>query len=279
VLPVEDVQHSASNRLQGLRVLAVEDNDVNQLVLNEILAVQEGATVTLASDGLEALKLLEQRGYSSFDVVITDIQMPNMNGYQLSEHISSQKPGFPVIALTANSMSDERDRCLAAGMINYLSKPIDIMHLVNILSPFIRVENLDSQPDPLINQQRREAEYPAFAKMIDWQALNERFDHRQVFIDRLIDTALKSNRDLSQKLTTAQQARDYQAIISIAHTLKGLGGNLKAATLYRQAVLTETAAKNHDASAIGLAAQLSRMLQTLMNELVARQVEVRKNAE
>ncbi|MGD0959103.1 MAG: PAS domain-containing protein [Methylomonas sp.] len=137
---------SITKRLQSLRILAVEDNEINQLVLNEILSVQEGAIVTLAADGVKAVELLQTRGYSAFDVVLTDLQMPNMNGFQLAEQISKKMPGFPVIALTANSMSDERDRCLAVGMMDYLSKPIDIEHLVNILNPYIRSRNDKLEP-------------------------------------------------------------------------------------------------------------------------------------
>jgi signal transduction histidine kinase len=103
------------------RVLLVEDNPVNQLVAKGMLA-KLGCEVVVAAHGGEALKLLEEQ---SFDMVLMDCNMPVMDGYEASRQIrrSGRWPDLPIVALTANAMSEERERCRAAGMNDYLAKP------------------------------------------------------------------------------------------------------------------------------------------------------------
>jgi CheY-like chemotaxis protein len=103
------------------RILLVEDNPVNQLVAKGMLG-KLGCEVTVAAHGGEALKLLEEH---SFDMVLMDCNMPVMDGYEASRQIrrSGRWPDLPIVALTANAMSEERERCRAAGMNDYLAKP------------------------------------------------------------------------------------------------------------------------------------------------------------
>lgn len=103
------------------RILLVEDNPVNQLVAKGMLG-KLGCEVIVAAHGGEALKLLEEQG---FDMVLMDCNMPVMDGYEASRQIrrSGRWPDLPIVALTANAMSEERERCRAAGMNDYLAKP------------------------------------------------------------------------------------------------------------------------------------------------------------
>lgn len=266
------VSHSVDKQLQGLRVLLAEDNEVNLLVLTEILANLAGATVTMASDGIKALAVLQEQGFGAFDVVITDIQMPNMNGYQLARRIIEQMPGFPVIALTANAMSDERDRCLAAGMIDYLTKPVDIGHLIGLLKPYIRRTNVSLAPAETNETQKTPAviQLPLASGLIDWVALGERFDNRQSFIVKLMETAQKNLQEIPEKLLAARESADFQTIAAIAHTLKGLGGNLKAPALHSLAAETEKAAKAEATICIELSIVLINLVRQLSTELQTR---------
>ena len=118
--------------LEGLRVLAAEDVDINQLILEDLL-VSEGATVVFANNGQKALDILQQQGVESFDVVLMDIQMPVMNGYEATERIKQMAPALPVIGLTAHAFEEERQRCMEVGMSFHLSKPIDPEALVTTL--------------------------------------------------------------------------------------------------------------------------------------------------
>ena len=115
--------------LAGLRILAAEDNEVNQLVLEDNL-VSEGAEVTLAINGQEAVDHVRQRGADGFDVVLMDVQMPVMDGYEATRQIRALAPGLPIIGQTAHALDEERAACLAAGMVDHLAKPLDPDQLI-----------------------------------------------------------------------------------------------------------------------------------------------------
>jgi CheY-like chemotaxis protein len=115
-----------------VRVLAAEDNMVNQMVLSELLN-HEGAQVTMSDSGMAVLAQLQQSGPQAFDVVLMDIQMPQMDGYEATRQVKRIAPGLPVIGQTAHAMSEERAKCLDAGMIDLVVKPIDLEALVQTI--------------------------------------------------------------------------------------------------------------------------------------------------
>jgi CheY-like chemotaxis protein len=117
---------AAAPNLTGIRVLLVEDNAVNQMLARRLLE-RLGATVSIADNGLAAIEKLQQ---GSFDVVLMDCQMPELDGYEATQRIRAGAAGepartIPIIALTANALSGDRERCLEAGMNDYLAKPIN----------------------------------------------------------------------------------------------------------------------------------------------------------
>ena len=118
-------------RLTGARILVVEDNDFNQEVVAELLE-QCGAVVTLCGNGREALETLAK---DRFDVVLMDVQMPIMDGYEATREIRATPAlaGQCVIAMTANAMAEDRQRCIDAGMDDFETKPIDAVRLYNTL--------------------------------------------------------------------------------------------------------------------------------------------------
>jgi len=111
------------------RVLLVEDNPVNQLVAVKMLE-HLGVQADVAADGLEALSLLERQEYP---LIFMDVEMPNMNGYEASQRIRHservERPRVAIVAMTANALGEDRNRCLASGMDDHLPKPITIEHL------------------------------------------------------------------------------------------------------------------------------------------------------
>ena len=131
--PNKTIELEAFEQLQGRHILLVEDNIVNQQVAIGMLR-KKGVTVTAANNGQEALEAL--RSNEHFDAVLMDIEMPVMNGLDATQKIR-QQPQFnslPIIALTAQAMHEDRDRCLAAGMNDYISKPIKPEKLYKILT-------------------------------------------------------------------------------------------------------------------------------------------------
>jgi len=119
----------AGGRLNGLRVLGAEDNAINRLVLEDMLD-SEGAVITCFETGRLALEHLRAVGAAAFDLVLTDIQMPEMDGYDFARAVVALAPALPVIGLTAHAMDEERQRCAAAGMAERVVKPIRMDALV-----------------------------------------------------------------------------------------------------------------------------------------------------
>src|SRR5262249_44589637 len=123
----EQIRSAPDSRLAGARILLAEDNDINQQIAVELLE-GAGAKVTVANNGREAVRILSNGTQSPpFDVMLMDLQMPEMDGYQATAKIRSE-PRFhslPIIAMTAHATIEERERCLASGMIDHVAKPID----------------------------------------------------------------------------------------------------------------------------------------------------------
>jgi len=119
-------------RLDGLRVLVAEDNEVNQIVLERALTL-EGARPVTVGDGRQAVHRVLSDGRDAYDVVLMDIQMPEMDGYEATRRILELAPDLPVIGQTAHAMLDERRECLAAGMVDHIAKPLDFRLLTDMI--------------------------------------------------------------------------------------------------------------------------------------------------
>jgi signal transduction histidine kinase len=110
--------------LQGLRVLVAEDHSVNQLLLEQLL-LNVGAVMTCVDNGREAVEVVRRAGAGAFDIVLCDIEMPVMDGYEATREIRRIDPTLPVLGLTAHAVEHARERGLSAGMADYLTKPFD----------------------------------------------------------------------------------------------------------------------------------------------------------
>ena len=217
-------------------------------MLEDILAL-EGARVTLAANGREALNRLREQGAQAFDMVLTDIQMPGMDGYELARHVIDLAPGLPIIGLTANAMPEDRDRCLAAGMLDHVAKPIDIDVLVEaILRHVVQQPAIVSAADCTPR---------STSAIIDWAALEQRFNGRQAFIARLVGITLDAHAGTPAKLRAAVAQMDCEEIAFIAHSLKGLGGSLFAQRVYMLGAQVEASARGGQPDVAELAGQLS----------------------
>jgi len=122
--------NAREQRLQSMRLLVIEDNSFNRQVAQELLS-QEGAHVDTVSDGLQGIDAIT-RACPPFDAVLMDIHMPGMDGYTVTRRIR-ELPGManlPIIAITANALPDDREKCIAAGMNDHVPKPMEIENLV-----------------------------------------------------------------------------------------------------------------------------------------------------
>ncbi len=136
--PVAELAPAAplQKKKKQLRILLAEDNAVNRKIACHVLEKQ-GHHVTVAGDGRKALNALDQ---TPFDVVLMDVQMPEMDGFEATGAIRARERAtgmhLPIIAMTAHAMQGDRERCIAAGMDDYISKPLDIKELIELLEKF-----------------------------------------------------------------------------------------------------------------------------------------------
>jgi len=263
VLAVEPVSlgptSSSERPLNGYTILAAEDNEVNRLVLDEMLTLA-GAVLTLAVNGREALEIFEQKGEGAFDLVLTDIQMPEMDGYELAQRLSVLAPGLPVIGVTAHAMPEEEGRCLAAGMVAHVTKPIHMDKLVAVIRRQVR------QPAPSVAP----ISVPAISG-IDWEALARQYPGRESFVARLTAAVTHSHAETAEALRRAAQAGQLAEISRIAHAVKGTAGNVFAESLRQRAMETERAAlaDGADADPVALVEPLALAVEALLAEIEA----------
>jgi PAS domain S-box-containing protein len=211
-------------RFQGRKILLVEDNAVNQRVAQRMLQ-SFGAQVVIANNGAEALERIAQ---GSFDAVLMDCQMPVMDGFMATHSIreAEQAGGarrLPIIALSANVMTEDRERCIAAGMDAHLAKPLDSARLAEYLGRF-----LTEQPRP--------AE-------VDLQALRELTGGDADFEQELVGTFLQSGDQCLADIIEALAKSDLDTIGKRAHSLKGASANIHAHGLSAAASQLEIAAR------------------------------------
>ena len=124
----------------GKHVLLAEDNEMNQMIATAILT-EAGLTVEIAGDGTEAIEKMKEAPAGTYDIILMDIQMPKMNGYEAAKQIRAledpQKAGIPIVAVTANAFEEDRKLALEAGMNGHLAKPYDIPAIMETLKTLI----------------------------------------------------------------------------------------------------------------------------------------------
>jgi signal transduction histidine kinase/CheY-like chemotaxis protein len=214
----------------GIRVLLVEDNEMNQQVATELLE-SAGAIVTVANHGGEAVKILTAGGQvPEFDVVFMDLQMPEMDGFTATKLLRGDPRlrEFPIIAMTAHALVEERQRCLDAGMNDHVSKPIDPDNLFATLlrwaKPRLKKPEAPQTPVPTI-QARDKVALPEIAGINVADGLNRVAGNRRLYRDLLGQFAAKQ-RDAAAQISTAFESGDLKLAERIAHTVKGVAGNL-----------------------------------------------------
>ena len=219
---------SAEQSLHGACLLLVEDHKLNQELAREILESVH-IRVDLAENGLQALAML---GKNRYDGVLMDCQMPVMDGYQATAELR-RNPDFallPVIAMTANAMVGDREKCLAVGMNDFVAKPLDIDELFATLARWIKPHSAVTVPassQPASKSAEPELNLSDTAIINVQQALNRIGGNRNL-LHRLFHRFIESESDVMQRIRHALLTHDTESALRISHTLKGLAGNIGA---------------------------------------------------
>jgi CheY-like chemotaxis protein len=213
----------------GIRVLLVEDNEMNQQVAAELLE-GAGAIVTVANHGGEAVKILTEGDQApAFDVVFMDLQMPEMDGFTATKLLRKDPrlQKFPIIAMTAHALVEERQRCLDAGMDDHVSKPIDPDALFATLMRWakLRPRTVESPVPPSPAKTADEVILPEIVGVNQADGLNRVAGNRRLYRDLLGQFAAKQG-DAAAQISAALKSGDSKLAERIAHTVKGVAGNL-----------------------------------------------------
>jgi len=250
---------------KSLQILLAEDNLINQKVAAATLA-SLGYQVFIANNGYEALQALETQ---TFDLVLMDVQMPRMDGLEATKEIRKREQlsggHIPIVALTAHAMKEDRERCLAAGMDEYASKPIQPAELDQIIHRSLPLATPNtttpSIATPSITNDR---------ETIDLNLLRERVGGDMSLMNEILSISKSEFSRLLIEMETAIQQQDSQRIQDTAHTLKGALGNLTAMRAADVALTLETRGRDQNLSGIEadfikLNDHLHQLLETFKN--------------
>jgi len=253
-------------------VLVVDDNHINQLVAKGMLA-KFGITVELANNGQEALELLEQ---SAFDMVLMDCQMPVMDGYTATKTIRDsqskvQNHQIPIVAMTANAMQGDREKCLVSGMDDFIAKPVDSVKLVQILEKWLAKELVIGKVSGeklTKDSEIAEDEVPVF----DYVAMSERLMNDKELIAIITETFLADMPLQIEVLKTLVEADDVVQAAAQAHKIKGAALNVGGMALSALALTMEQAGKKGDMQVIRqnltLLEQSFEQMKDMMKEVI-----------
>ncbi|MEO5720976.1 MAG: response regulator [Chthoniobacterales bacterium] len=227
----------------ALQILVVDDNAVNRSVAAGILEKQ-GHKISLATNGREAVTLA-RRG--RFDVILMDVQMPEMDGLAATARIRTAEAAgdrrTPIVAMTARAAADDRERCLAAGMDDYVSKPVSKEKLLEVIGRLGEIAPvLPERAAPSVR--RSEFEFSA-ARLL------EQFEGDEALLLRVADLFRESASELMERLEEESAAGHASGIARAAHTLRGSLGNMTAQHAARLAGEIEELAQKEMLTGIG----------------------------
>ena len=266
------VQETADTKATCSRILVVDDNEVNRLVAGEILR-SAGYQVAFCEDGVQAIEKIQ---CESFNAVLMDCEMPRLDGIEATRlirdmeqanrlsHLSTRP--LPIIALTAQAIRGDRDRCLQAGMSDYITKPIDRTKLLSMLAETLCADDAPSgitDMPQLPSNPGLSTQDSIAPTAIDLDSLRERCGGNPVVIERVLNKFRNRAHDQVANLVTAAEGQDFEQLRLLAHSLKGSAANVSAAAFSRVASEIEDAAKHQQGN--HLAALVDHLEESLDN--------------
>ncbi|MGD0784291.1 MAG: ATP-binding protein [Sedimentisphaerales bacterium] len=237
-------------RLTG-SVLIVEDSPTNQMLV-DLLLKRFGLKTEIVENGLLAV---QKAAVNKYDVILMDMQMPVMNGYEATMQLRKDGLKIPIIALTACAMAGDDEKCFAAGCSDYLTKPVDRKKLFELLTKYLAADSATLSSDTILtntenkkettmqNKEENSSPVEVSELEIDWQLLMERIGD-EALIDEIVPVFLKDNTERMQLLTEAVKKTDTREVKFFAHSIKGASGIVGAAKISELAKQLETAARD-----------------------------------
>ncbi|MFK5986556.1 MAG: response regulator [Pseudomonadota bacterium] len=237
-------------QLSGAKILLVEDNILNQELATELLS-NNNISVSIANNGQEAIE--QTRNYN-FDAVLMDIQMPIIDGYTATRKIREFDSELVIIAMTANAMESDHKQAIAAGMNDYISKPINVIDMFSTIAKWVNIEqkklphssNTEINKAPLIATSKNSTTAHIFNDLqyIDYENALLRLDNDSSLLLLILETFIQDHQNDINKICSFLNSDDFESAIRCAHTLKGVAGNVGADSVFQITKKMETCIKD-----------------------------------
>jgi CheY-like chemotaxis protein len=248
-----------------LNILLTEDNPVNRVLAQKILQKQ-GHKVTCANNGKEAVQLWEQNASRQFDIVLMDVQMPEMDGLQATAYIRKKEKEtgehIPIVAMTAHAMKGDRERCLEGGMDGYISKPITAGGLAKVIEEALQIPQAAAViPAPVLKGEKMDEE------------LLSRFGGDAELLRELAELFIQSCPKMLEDIRDAVQKQDAKELERAAHSLKGCVGNFFSQGARETAQQLESLGRSGQLAGAEKIARLLEEQVAEFNQALARNIE------
>lgn len=248
--------------INSAKILVAEDNTINQILAEDLLT-QAGFEVVLAENGKKAVELADA---VRFDLILMDLQMPEMDGFEATRAILEKQPGNhpPIIAMTANALAGDRERCLEAGMVDHIAKPIEPGVLFDTLLKWIQAADGGSRG---VGSKTPDDAFVSLAG-IDIDVGLARMNGSQELYMTVLKQFFQDHSTDDQIIAQAISQNDFPLAQRTAHTLKGVAGGIGAQALYDSAQKVEKAIKEKQLSRLEpLMENLGRELALVVDDL------------
>jgi signal transduction histidine kinase/CheY-like chemotaxis protein len=259
------VNVSPEAKLFNKQILLAEDNPINQQIVCELLQMQ-GLTVTVVNDGQQAVNMLAQ--HQNFDLIFLDIQMPHLDGYDAAKAIRQQLniTQTPIIAITAHALETERQKCLAAGMNDHISKPIEPKLLSELLIEYL------GQPEyekPTVSSSTNKSYQHLFPQQegIDFQEGLRRLKYNDALYIKLLKMFVEKHSNSANEIAQALKTSNFKEAASIAHTVKGAAANLGAHKISKLTGEIELLSRQNESVSESLLSPLGEALVSFVNSV------------
>ncbi|MBF0235508.1 MAG: response regulator, partial [Desulfamplus sp.] len=255
-------------RFPGARVLLVDDNEVNRMLAGELLVNVE-ISVDVAVNGMKAVEAVK---YKNYDLLLMDIQMPGMDGYEATRKIRGLGSVVPIVALTAKAMVAERKRCLEAGMNDFISKPFDPGELYRCIARWITPLEKGDASRPMPHQPMPATEVrpgtsgvkPSIDIILGLKRTNGNRTLYQRLLSAFVNSHSHSCSMIEEKLNEGNEAQ----VVELVHALKGAAAGIGATPLFQAAKAFESALNHRDLErARGLSAEIQQEHSRLLDAL------------
>ncbi|BAU54883.1 Autoinducer 2 sensor kinase/phosphatase LuxQ [Mucilaginibacter gotjawali] len=221
-LPEKFMTQYSSDFLKGRKVLVTDDNELNRIVASIILE-NYGATVLMAENGEKSIEMID---LESPDVVLMDIQMPVMNGFETAKAIRASGNTIPIIALTAAAIKGEREKCFQSGMNDYITKPFKEEELLKLIERCLHGENFHMIETESVTEPGATHE-----ALYDLSMLRDISRGNEAFVAKMIDVFCEQTPPLIEEMIKAYTDGNYEQMGSLAHKIKPSIDNLKIESL------------------------------------------------